>query len=64
MFVEFVGQEVIEGVARIVQRIRYSDGKRVKRVFNGNGKHIDSVPLPPNEGYYGELLNQGAYNNK
>ena len=64
MFVEFVSKEVINGVSRLVNVIRYSNGKRTKRVFNEKLEHIDSIPLPPFDEYYGGLLNQGAYSKK
>lgn len=62
MFVEFVSEKVIDGVAKVFKTIRYSNGKRVQRVYEKNNPvPVEANPLPPTEGYYGGLLNQKAY---
>lgn len=46
MITELIAKEIINGTRHIIQIIKYSDNSRVKRVYTGKGKHIDSVKLP------------------
>lgn len=37
--------EVIGGEFHIINVLRYSDNKIVKRIYNVNGKLIDAIPI-------------------
>lgn len=55
---EFVGTktEVINGVALVVKLVRYANGIQVKRTYDPDGTHIDSLIIHPKTIDHGSII--------